>query len=97
MNYPKLPDLKKLADEIELQAQLKAEYGSKGIAPALKKSEKELQRVLERLKKLPVNRALAKREPDALKQILALRPAGARRQDLVKRFAKQAVLIHQKG
>ncbi len=79
MNYPKLPDLQKLAEEIKLQAQLKAEYGAKGIAPALKKSEKELQRTLERLKKLPVNRALAKKEPDALKQILALRPAGPRR------------------
>ncbi len=77
--YPRMPDLKKLTDELALYAQLKAEYGAPGIAPVLAAAERALRASLAHLKKLPVNKTLRAREPDDLERIRALRPAGPRR------------------
>ena len=79
MPYPRLPDFAKLTREISLQAQLKHEYGAKRIAPVLSEAERVLTKALARLENLPSDRALARREPDDLEPIRALRPKGPRR------------------
>ena len=79
MAYPRIPDFKKLAAEIELYTQLKSEYGAQGIGAILSESEKALRSALAKLKKLPIDRKLAKKEPSDLASIRALRPAGPRR------------------
>ena len=79
MRYPKFPDIKELSEELELYAQLKAEYGAKGIASVLAEAERQCRTALARLKRLPIDKELAKKEPDDLKRIQALRPAGPRR------------------
>ncbi len=50
MNYPKIPNLKHLSEELELYAQLKSEYGAKGIARLLSNATKSLQAALNELK-----------------------------------------------
>jgi len=79
MRYPKIPDLKKLAEELELYAQLKSEYGAKGISTTLSNAKKVLRSALTELKSLPIDRALAELEPNDLGKIQSLRPAGPRR------------------
>lgn len=79
MGYPRLPDYKNLARRIELYTQLKAEYGARGIAPILKEAERAFNRALKQVKALPIDKELAKREPDKLGAIRKLRPKGPRR------------------
>jgi len=74
-----MPDYGALTREISLYAQLKAEYGAKNIAPLLAEAEKALQTALAKLRKLPVDKELAKREPNDLESIRRLRPQGPRR------------------
>ena len=77
--YPKIPDLKRLSEEIELYAQLKAEYGAKNVHIPLKEAEKALQSIIGKLKKLPIDQDLVKSEPNSLPRIRSLRPSGPRR------------------
>ncbi len=77
--YPQLPEYKKLVELITLQAQLKAEHGAEGIARPLARAELALRAALRELQALPVDRELAKREPNDLEAIRALRPRGPRR------------------
>jgi len=86
MKYPKFHDFQGLIDEIRLLAQLKCEYGAEGIAPIIKEAEKSLYSAAAKLKKLPVNKELAMREPNDLESIRSLRPAGHRRK--LKTFDK---------
>ena len=79
MSYPKLPEYNKLAKLLTLQAQLKAEYGAKGIDGPLGRAERALRAALRELQVLPIDRDLARREPNDLKAIRALRPRGPRR------------------
>ncbi|HOX87451.1 MAG TPA: ADP-ribosylglycohydrolase family protein [bacterium] len=79
MSYPKIPDFKQLTEELTLYAQLKSEYGAKGVSEPLTKAAKALRSALTELKRLPIDPALAKQEPDDLEQIRALRPPGPRR------------------
>ncbi len=79
MGYPRLPDFKQLAKQLEVHAQLKHEYGAKKVAPVLAAAEKAMKAALKRLKKLPIDRKLAEKEPDDLGKIRALRPDGPRR------------------
>jgi len=79
MSYPKTPNFNKLTEQIELYAQLKAEYGAAGIRPILSKTEKELRSALAQIKSLPINRTLAKAEPNDLLSIQKLRSSGPRR------------------
>ena len=79
MAYPKQPACKWLADHVELASQLQHEYGAKGIQPILKRLEKAMQTALRDINGLSIDRELAAREPNALKAIKALRPAGPRR------------------
>jgi ADP-ribosylglycohydrolase len=79
MAYPKTDDLKKLAEKVELWGQLKHESGARGIDRLVNRIRRDLMVTARRLASLPVDRALAAREPDALGAILALRPRGPRR------------------
>ena len=93
MTYPRNPDLKKLTDELALYAQLKSEYGAKGISEPLANAAKALRSALTELKRLPIDQDLAKQEPNALEAIQALRPSGPRR--LWDTFDKQARRVHR--
>ncbi len=95
MTYPKGADLKELTQQIELYAQLKAEYGAEGISEILSDTRKALRSSLSQLRNLPIDRDLAKREPNDLRRIQALRPEGPRR--LWKRFEKDAYLDRLEG
>jgi len=75
----KTPDFKKWIEEIELYAQLKSEYGAKGISSTLIPAEKALRSTLSRLKKLPIDPKRAKLEPNDLAMIRLQRPSGPRR------------------
>ncbi|HHN46328.1 MAG TPA: ADP-ribosylglycohydrolase family protein [Planctomycetes bacterium] len=78
MSYPKLPDFKGLAKAFELYSQLKHEYGAKGIEKILARAEKAQKAALSALKKLPIDRKLAQKEPNDIRKIRALRPRGPR-------------------
>ena len=79
MKYPNTPDFNKLVEEITLYAQLKSEYGAKGISVPLAHAAKALKSATAEVKRLPIDQDLAKREPNNLGRIQALRPAGPRR------------------
>jgi|GEM_PF-3007362 len=79
MPYPRMPDFKKLTEQIELYAQLKAEYGAAGISTILSQTEKELRSALSQIKSLPMDSPLAKAEPNDLLSIQKLRSSGPRR------------------
>ena len=79
MAYPKIPGLSELASQLALYSQLKHEYGAKNISPILKRAEKDMQSALAELKRLPIDRGMADREPDDLASIKKLRPRGPRR------------------
>ncbi|NLF38846.1 ADP-ribosylglycohydrolase family protein [bacterium] len=79
MNYPKLPEWNKLTNALSEYSRLKHEYGAKGIAPLVRQAEKALHAALAGLKRLPIDRNLAKKEPNALDAIKRLRPRGPRR------------------
>ncbi len=79
MAYPRRPDLNKLTSRLWEHSQLKHEYGAKGIEKVYRKAEKALRSALADLRKLPIDKKLAAREPNGLKAIKALRPKGPRK------------------
>ncbi|MHC4873651.1 MAG: ADP-ribosylglycohydrolase family protein [Planctomycetota bacterium] len=79
MKYPKVPEFNKLTNQLELYAQLKAEYGARGISKPLADAEKALRFAFAEIKKLPIDKKLAAQEPDDLGKIRLLRPKGPRR------------------
>jgi ADP-ribosylglycohydrolase len=79
MTYPDTAHFKKLVEQLELYVQLQTEYGAKGIGAPLTKAAKALRLAVREVRRLPIDRALAWREPNALTAIQALRPAGPRR------------------
>jgi len=79
MKYPNTPDFRRLIEELELYAQLKSEYGATRVSSPLASAARALRSALTELKRLPIERDLAKQEPNDLEQIQALRPAGPRR------------------
>ena len=95
MKYPKIANLNNLSDEVKFYAQLKAEYGSKGVGKVVKDAEKALKRAVKELKRLPVDERLAAREPDELENIKALRPDGPRR--LIDSFKRKDYLDKLEG
>ena len=79
MSYLKMPDLGRLSGLLIEYAQLKSEYGAAGIEQVLAEAEQALKDARARMEALPEDAALRAREPDALDEILALRPQGPRR------------------
>ena len=77
--YPKQPDYLSLGSDLELISQLKHEYGAKGIQSILKDVEKSMKAAYSLLQKLPIDKELAKEEPNKLSAIRRLRPPGPRR------------------
>jgi len=78
MAYPKLPDYRRWAHDLELASQLKHEYGARGITPILADAEQAMKTALGRIRRLPIDRDLAAREPNDLAKIRRLRPKGPR-------------------
>ena len=74
-----MPEYNKQLRNIELLAQLKGEHGAKGIEAILRNVEEALQNAEKELGALSEDRELAKKEPDDLEAIKALRPDGPRR------------------
>ena len=79
MPYPDSTSLKKVIEMISLFSHLKYERGSAGITPLLRKTERQLNKVLRSLQHLPENPGQSVREPDSLEAIKQLRPKGPRR------------------
>jgi ADP-ribosylglycohydrolase len=79
MDYPKTPDFWRLVNGVTLYAQLLHEYGAKGVAPILAKTEETLTAAIKELQELPIDPELAKQEPNSLEEIRSLRPSGPRR------------------
>ena len=79
MNYPIMPEFRDIVTEIEEYSKLKHEYGSKGIQEVLNKASDQLKEAAELIKKLEIDEALAKCEPNALEEIIKLRPVGPRK------------------
>jgi len=79
MDYPKTRNLKALVDEIELYAQLKHERGASRVVQLLKHAEHSLKAAIVEIKRLPICEELARKEPNKLACIQALRPSGPRR------------------
>jgi ADP-ribosylglycohydrolase len=77
--YPPLPDFARLTEALTLYAQLKAEYGARGISRPLIQAERALRLALGELKALPIDHDLEKEEPNSLDAIRALRRSGPRR------------------
>ena len=95
MAYPKLPDIEKITEKIKLYAQLKSEYGASDVKCILAETEKSLKHLLLKLKKLPIDKQLAKKEPNNLESIKALRPCGPRR--LSESFDENAYMNRLEG
>jgi ADP-ribosylglycohydrolase len=79
MGYPKYPKWDLLGWQIRLYSDLKHEYGAKRFEPILRNAERALKKALRRVQALPVDAALAKKEPNSLAEIRRLRPRGPRR------------------
>jgi len=79
MPYPKVPDLGRLVQDIGLYTQLQHEYGAKRLEPLLAQAERALRAALKRIQARPIDKALARREPDCLGLLWRLRPKGPRR------------------
>lgn len=79
MNYPEIPDFKKIYWDIVYYGNLKTEFGASGFADKLKQAEKGLLDVLEEVKALPEDPEIRSKEPDDLSTIKTLRPEGKRR------------------
>ncbi len=79
MDYPIMPEFCDLVTEIEAHSRLKHEYGSKGIQEVLNEAYDQLKAVSEHIKKIDIDEALAKCEPNDLSDIIKLRPVGPRK------------------
>ncbi len=79
IRYPSRARLCGLFNQIGLYADLRHERGVAGIETVIRRLEKDLARGLKAIQGLPRNRGQDLREPDDLKAIQKLRPAGPRR------------------
>ena len=79
MDYPVIPELRKLADHITEYSRLKHEYGAGGLEVILAKAEAVLKTALTEITSLEDDAGLAMQEPNDLDSIRHLRPAGPRR------------------
>jgi len=77
-DYPDLTKSRKLLESIEMYAQQKHEFGAGGIDAAIRELEIALEAVLDKVKRLPIDDAQKRNEPDLLEDIRALRAKGPR-------------------
>ncbi|NLB60242.1 MAG: ADP-ribosylglycohydrolase family protein [Lentisphaerae bacterium] len=74
-----MPNLGRAAERVTLYARRQHEYGARGVQQVLKQTERALNASVRKLQRLPIDQAMARREPNDLKSIRALRPHGPRR------------------
>lgn len=79
MNYPNIPDLNAVVNEIIEYVRLKAEYGNTELDSFVLTLENSLKTSLAKVKELPIDPDLAKEEPNELAEIRKLRPVGPRK------------------
>lgn len=79
MGYPKDVGLNGLVELLQEYGNLGHEYGAKGADDVLGRARAQLRACVEEMKKLPIDAALARQEPDALGAIRALRLDGPRK------------------
>ncbi len=94
-NYPDMSSIRQLVEAIQLQAQLKVEYGAQGTGEPIKRAEEMLRATLAALEGLPNDPVLAAREPNDLDAIHALRRSGPRR--LWTTFDRDTYVEHVEG
>jgi ADP-ribosylglycohydrolase len=78
MSYVNIPDFQALTAQITEYARLRREYGAAGVQTVLDEAERTLEGCISKLQALPVDAAMAAREPNEYEKILALRPEGPR-------------------
>jgi ADP-ribosylglycohydrolase len=78
MNYTCIDKSDQLFQQIKLYFELKAEYGAGGISETAEKLENTLEKYLQQIKSLPIDKTLASKEPDLLEEIKKIRPEGPR-------------------
>ena len=78
MAYPKIPNWQILCEQLTVYSQLKHEYGSKKIGVHLKEAECAIKKAINDIKKLPIDKKLASKEPNDLAKIKQLRSQGPR-------------------
>lgn len=80
MAYPEMNDHRETLERIGYWTQLKYEHGAgKEVRAILRRLDREIHATVRDLKKLPIDKTLAEKEPNDLARIRALRPAGPRR------------------
>ncbi len=79
MHLLDMSQLQQLLEQLGLYAALKHENGSQGVAAVKAQAQRALQSSLRKMINLPIDPKLARRQPNDLAAIRALRPAGARR------------------
>jgi ADP-ribosylglycohydrolase len=79
MPYPKFPSLGTLIRRLETYAELAHERGATGVQGVVDEFVARMEDSTQKLAALPVDAAMAAREPDDLDAIRALRPPGPRR------------------
>ncbi|MFH1024776.1 MAG: ADP-ribosylglycohydrolase family protein [Planctomycetota bacterium] len=79
MPYPVIPQFHAHADNLERYAQLRHEYGSKGVGKILDRADRACREAVAALKRLPPSAKTRRNRPNALAVIRRLRPAGPRR------------------
>lgn len=82
MPYPDFTNYHEKIDLILEYARLKHEERGEGIQELLSTLSQTMEQVCEAMSALPVDPAIAQREPDGLEAIRALRPSGPRKLDL---------------
>jgi ADP-ribosylglycohydrolase len=87
MTYPQTQDMTQLAEQLQLYAQLKHEYQSRGVEQIVNRARRGLEAELRKLRALPAGGDIKSREPNSLAAIRKLRPAGPRR--MIKTFDKK--------
>jgi len=95
MPYPKRPDFGRTIDQLSLYSQLKHEYGSSGIESVLVEAGAALEASLDKLRDLPIDEELARKEPNDLEAIKELRPEATRR--VWKEFDRNKYLDRVEG
>jgi len=79
MKYKKTPDLKELTNALLEYTRLKQEYGSANPEIYMEEAQVELEKILNKLKRHPIDEKMQLLEPDLLSDIKKLRKDGPRR------------------
>jgi len=79
MSYPNIEPLRRKLHGLQDWSALKHEYGAKGIDRLIAALDRQIDRTTATIRRLPVDKTMAMREPDDIRTIRGLRPRGPRR------------------